>query len=103
MQSWRGASSLDGLCPTDYRRHRVADILHPFGQTMGLDPLEPGVTQVNLDEVSVAVVIELPPDRHRLCPKAPVREADDERGIGPQHSGELAEHRHRLLHGLDRP
>src|ERR1700730_898104 len=97
MQSWRGASSLDGLCPADYRRHRVADVLHPFGQTMGLDPLEPGVTQIELDEVRVAPAIEPPPDGDRLGPKAPVREADDERSARPQHPRDLAEHSHRLL------
>src|SRR5207247_4799798 len=102
MQSWRGASSSPGLRPPDHRDHRVAEILHPFRQAMGLDLREAGVTKVKLDEVSVTLVIELPPDRNRLCPKAPVREADDERRAGPQHSGDLAEDRHGLLQVLDR-
>src|ERR1700730_8630029 len=97
MQSWREVSCSAGLRPTDRRNHRVADILHPFGQAVGLDLREAGVTKVNLDEVSVALVIELPPDRNRLGPKAPVREADDERRPGPQHAGDLAKHRYRLL------
>src|SRR4029077_16817767 len=64
--------------------HRVADILHPLAEPMRLDPLEAGVTKVNLAEVRVSLAIELPPDRDRFCPKAPVREADDERRPGPQ-------------------
>src|SRR6059058_5643690 len=97
MQSWRGASSSPGLRPPDHRNHRVAEILHPFGQAMGLDLREAGATKVKLDEVSVPLVIELPPDRHRLCPEAPVREADDEGRAGPQRSDEFAEDRHGLL------
>src|ERR1700730_5156524 len=97
MQSWREVSCSAGLRPTDHRHHRVANILHPFGQAVGLDLREAGVTKVNLDEVSVPLVIELPPDRNRLGPKAPVLKANDERSPGPQHPGDLMEHGYRLL------
>ena len=60
------ASSSPGLRPPDHRDHRVAEILHPFGQAMGLDLREAGVTKVKLDEVSVPLVIELPPDGNYL-------------------------------------
>ena len=55
-----------GTSAADYRRHRVADILHPLSQAMGLDPREAGVTKIELDEASVPLVIELPPDGNYL-------------------------------------
>src|SRR5258708_4107054 len=86
----------------DHRDHRVADILDPLGQNPGFDRREPGMAQIELDQLGMPAIVQRAPDRHRLGPEAAVREADDERRAGPQHPPDIAQYGDRLLQILDR-
>src|SRR5215472_18304984 len=94
--------SLDRRSAPDHGGYRIAHILHPLRQAMGLDPHEAGMPEVALDEAHVAVIVKRPPNCHRLCPEAPVREADDERRTRTQQARNLAQYCDRLLQILDR-
>src|SRR6516164_3499620 len=87
---WNSGPNLHRGSAADHGDHRVADILDPFGKPVRLDPFEPGMMEIALDEMSVAVIVEGAPDRHGLRPEAAVREADDERRAGPQQTRNLA-------------
>src|SRR5271169_741143 len=86
----------------DHRGHRVALVLDPLGQAVGLDLGEAGVAQVVRDELGVPGIVKRSPDRHRLGPEAAVREADSRRAAGPQHPRALAQDLDRALQILDR-
>src|SRR6202045_754589 len=66
----------------DHVGNRIAEILHPLRQLAGLDPLEPGVAEIALDQPRVTRFVQCPPDRDGLCPEATVGKTDDERCAG---------------------
>src|SRR3954447_739457 len=60
------------------------------------------MTQIVLHEVGMAVVVERPPDCHRLRPEASIRKADDQRRARAQYPRNIAQYGYRLLQILNR-
>jgi hypothetical protein len=85
---WTGALPDDGVEEIGEETARATVYAADVGEV-------PGVLQVALHELHVALVVELMPDSDRLIWKTTIREGDDRRSADLQHAPDLSQHLHR--------